>query len=129
MTRSITLEGDSVDPEGTLSGGSRPEGAAILDTIGEIKRLTAALQPKELELREIVNQIAQIMQMSRTFNKYKEEVDVIQIELENVKQRLAQTSFQKHQQEIEDAKVEIGKLMHILSLFFFFIMRIFNNPR
>lgn len=110
MTRCITLEGDSVDPEGTLSGGARQEGAAILDAVSEIKRLRAAFQPKEQEMEQIKDQIIQISQIGKVYNKCKEEMDTLQIEYETVKQRLAQTSFQKHQQEIEDAKAEISKI-------------------
>lgn len=113
-TRCITFDGDAVDPEGTLSGGSRAEGPALLDSVAEIKKLRAMIAPKDQELRTILTAIVQITQTSRTFNKCKEEVDMVQIELESVKQRLAQTSFQKHQQEIEDAKAEIGKFEIIL---------------
>lgn len=108
MTRCLTLDGDSVDPEGTLSGGARQEGPALLDTIAEIKKLRAAFRPKEQEMEAIKDQIILISQVGKTYNKGKEEVDTLQIELETVKQRLAQTSFQKHQQEIEDTKTEIS---------------------
>lgn len=108
-TRCITLDGDAVDPEGTLTGGSAAEGSALLASVAEIKALRAMVAPKDQELRGILAKIVQITKASQVFNKCKEEVDMLQIELDGVKQRLAHTSFQKHQQEIEDAKAEIGK--------------------
>lgn len=107
-TKTITLDGDVFDPEGILSGGAREEGADRLGPVAEIKQLKARLQPKYNELKELNEQIAQLTQIGRTYNKCKEDVDAIQIELDAIKARLAQTSFQKHQQEIEDAKAQIG---------------------
>ena len=53
MCRSVTLEGDAVDPEGTLSGGSRPKGGNILQELAEIKNLEREMKKKEEELGEI----------------------------------------------------------------------------
>lgn len=106
--RSITLDGDVFDPEGILSGGAREEGADRLGLVAEIKKLKARLEPKNMELMELNQKIAQLTQIGQSYNKCKEDVDKIQFELDTIKTRLAQTSFQKHQQDIENAKTEIG---------------------
>lgn len=106
--RTITLDGDVIDPEGVLSGGAREEGSDRLAPVAEIKKLRARLGPKDNESRELRKQIEQLKQQHAVYNRAANEVEEVRLELEAVKLRLAQTSFQKQQQEIEDAKTAIG---------------------
>lgn len=109
-TRSITLDGDVFDPEGILSGGAREEGADLMAEIAEYVELKGRLVPLEAEWREMERKIAQATQSHNAYNKHKNELDAIEMELKTITTRLAQTSFQKNQQEIEDAKNQIGML-------------------
>lgn len=106
--RTITLDGDVIDPEGVLSGGAREEGSDRLAPVAEIKKLRARLGPKEKESYELRKQIEQLKHLHTVYNKAVNEAEEVRHELEAVKLRLAQTSFQKQQQEIEDAKTAIG---------------------
>lgn len=109
MTSSITLDGDSLEPEGTLSGGAASDQQPVLIKIAEIKKLTRELDAKMKELREIQTEITKITPIAQKYNQIKDQLDTNEYELNSIKQLLAQTSYQKHQQEIEDAKAEIGK--------------------
>lgn len=109
LVRSITMDGDSLDPEGTLSGGSAPTQAPVLAQIAELKQVSRDLDAKRLELQEIIEEIAQIAPIAHKFNQMKSQLDGLEYELEAIQQLLAQTSYQKHQQEIEDLKAEIGE--------------------
>lgn len=55
--RSVTLDGDVVDPEGTLSGGSKPKGGNILQELAEIKRLENDIRERKTELAEVEKQL------------------------------------------------------------------------
>lgn len=56
--RSVTLEGDVVDPEGTLSGGSRPKGSNILQELSEIKRLEQEIKSRKEELHQVEQKLS-----------------------------------------------------------------------
>lgn len=49
----MTLEGDVVDPHGTVSGGAAPKGANVLEELHAIKQI-------EKEYKEIDSEIAQV---------------------------------------------------------------------
>lgn len=109
LTRSITMDGDSLDPEGTLSGGSAPTTAPLLVQIAEIKQVSRELDAKTLELHQVLDEIAKIAPVAQKFNQMKSQLDGFEYELESINQLLAQTTYQKHQQEIEDLKAAIGE--------------------
>lgn len=51
--RTVTLDGDVVDPEGCLSGGTRPQGSNVLQELAEINRLEASINKLKKTLMEI----------------------------------------------------------------------------
>ncbi|XP_013100606.2 structural maintenance of chromosomes protein 2 [Stomoxys calcitrans] len=108
--RSVTLEGDVVDPEGTLSGGSKPKGGNILQELAEIKRLERELAERKQEMIQIDKQLANVENKARSYNKLKETLELRQHELNACKQRLAQTTFQQNQEEILSLKERIKSL-------------------
>lgn len=108
--RSVTLEGDVVDPEGTLSGGSRPKGANILLEIAVVKRLERERDELKREIVQISNQLTSIEKNANAYNKLKEDLELRQHELNECKERLGQTSFQQHQEEILSLKERIKSL-------------------
>lgn len=112
MCRSVTLEGDIVDPEGTLSGGSRPQGGALLQEIAEIKEMRQSLEQVDNELQSVQNQIGQTQKIAHNYNQVKEQMESCQHELQLVKGRLAQSSFEQHKQEIDELVAKIGKLAY-----------------
>lgn len=111
MCQSVTLEGDVVDPQGTLSGGSRPQGNALLMEVAEIKEIRHALDQVENELQSVQQQINQLQKVAHTYNQTKEQLDLCQHELQLVKGRLAKSSFEQHQQEIDELAAKVGKLL------------------
>uniref|UniRef100_A0A182QA09 Structural maintenance of chromosomes protein n=1 Tax=Anopheles farauti TaxID=69004 RepID=A0A182QA09_9DIPT len=113
-TRTVTLDGDVVDPGGTLSGGAPVRGSAVLLDVAEINRIQATLQAKEAELRAINAEIGKIEKTAHRYEQMKEQHDVLNYELKNLKQRLAQTSFQQTQEEIEELKKKIETLQQTM---------------
>lgn len=109
LTRSITLDGDVLEPEGTLSGGAQSQQTPVLIQVAEIKDFSKRLDAKRAELRNINDQIVRIQGTANQYNQLKRQLEAANYELESVKQLLAQTTYQKHQQEIEDARANIGK--------------------
>lgn len=109
MCRSVTLDGDVVDPQGTLSGGARPKGGSVLLEISEIKKLLNTIQNIDVQLKSLNEQIARIQRTAQTYNQMKEQLDLQQHELNNVHQRLQSSTFQQQQTEIDELQKRIGK--------------------
>lgn len=108
MCRSVTLDGDVVDPQGTLSGGARPKGGAVLLEIAEIKKLLNTLQNIDVQLKDLSDKISRIQRVAQSHNQLKEQLDLQQHEVNNVRQRLQLSSFQQQQTEIEELQKRIG---------------------
>lgn len=106
----VTLDGDIVDPEGTLTGGAAPKGGAVLLEVAVIKRFELNFCEKETELNSINQQISQIQKIAHIYNQNKEQLNTYQIDLSGIKARFAQTSFQQHQQEITDLQTKLNTL-------------------
>ncbi|XP_059613694.1 structural maintenance of chromosomes protein 2 [Phlebotomus argentipes] len=110
MTRCVTLDGDVVDPSGSLTGGSRPKGGAVLLEVANIKKLKTEYNEKEIELRQIENQIQQLQGIAAEFRQLKQDLELRQHELKAVESRLANSTFQMHQSEIQEMKAKLASL-------------------
>ncbi|XP_055917381.1 structural maintenance of chromosomes protein 2 [Eupeodes corollae] len=108
--RSVTLEGDVVDPEGTLSGGSKPKGGNILQELAEIKNLENDIQKCKAELQIVEQELAAIEKIAKSNRVIKERLELRQHELHACTQRLAQTTFHQNQEEIKSLKEKIDML-------------------
>ncbi|EDX07141.1 GD25652 [Drosophila simulans] len=108
--RSVTLEGDVVDPHGTVSGGAAPKGANVLEELHSIKQIEQEYREIDNEIAQVERQIASIENQAHTFNKMKENLDLRQHELTMCENRLAQTTFQQNQAEIEEMRERVKTL-------------------
>uniref|UniRef100_A0A8D8DRJ1 Structural maintenance of chromosomes protein n=1 Tax=Culex pipiens TaxID=7175 RepID=A0A8D8DRJ1_CULPI len=114
MCRSVTLDGDVVDPSGTLSGGAKPKGGAVLLEVEEINQIQRALAQKEQEYQQVCAEISKLERVAARFGQLKEQLDLMQYELKTLQARLAQTKFQQAQQEIEDLKQKVETLQQTM---------------
>lgn len=108
LTRTITLDGDVCDPQGTLSGGAASRTTPTLQQVAEIKAFSRQVDAKRVELRHLLEQLVQIEPIVKKYNELKTQLEGAEYALNASKEALAQTSYQKHQQEIEDARKLIG---------------------
>ncbi len=106
----MTLDGDVVDPQGTLSGGSKAAGNPLLLEVAEIQEIRQSLNRIENDLQTVQQQINQLQKTAQTYNQTKEQLDLCQHELNLVKGRLAKSSFEQHQQEIDELASKVGEL-------------------
>lgn len=100
----VTLEGDVVNPEGTLSGGARGnQGCAILD-MGGVRELETRYVDVEHELSQVGQKIQQLEQVAGQFNKIKQQIEIENQNVQAANQRLANSTFNMNQQEIDSLK-------------------------
>ncbi|KAH8296937.1 hypothetical protein KR044_001157 [Drosophila immigrans] len=108
--RCVTLEGDVVDSNGTLSGGSAPKGANILEELSSLRNLEKELKSTMNELKQVDEQLNAIENVANNYNRLNEALELRQHELSMCKSRLAHTAFQQNQTEIEEMKEKVKTL-------------------
>uniref|UniRef100_A0A336KQ15 Structural maintenance of chromosomes protein n=1 Tax=Culicoides sonorensis TaxID=179676 RepID=A0A336KQ15_CULSO len=111
----VTLEGDFVNPEGTLSGGARMNrGCAILE-MNEIVEYENRLVEIQHELNQLERQIAQVENVAGQYNQIRQKLDQENHNLNAATQRLANTTFNLNQQEIDDLKTKCEELKQAIA--------------
>lgn len=90
--RSITLDGDIYDPEGTLSGGSRNTKNSLLIDIQTFNAASKRLSEMELELKQINSKIAEYEQTSQKTKSLQNELNLANHKLSLAKKSLAANS-------------------------------------
>ncbi|KAK5648752.1 hypothetical protein RI129_003644 [Pyrocoelia pectoralis] len=106
----VTLEGDTTDPSGILSGGAKQKGPSILMLLEDIQREEKTLNAKEQELLQIEQQIRQKSGTQEQYASLKQQLEIKQHELTLLQQCLQQTTHHQRQQEVNDIEQSIEEL-------------------
>eukprot|EP00516_Mucochytrium_quahogii_P004349 CAMPEP_0203751590 /NCGR_PEP_ID=MMETSP0098-20131031/5642_1 /ASSEMBLY_ACC=CAM_ASM_000208 /TAXON_ID=96639 /ORGANISM=" , Strain NY0313808BC1" /LENGTH=1193 /DNA_ID=CAMNT_0050641381 /DNA_START=293 /DNA_END=3871 /DNA_ORIENTATION=- len=91
--RSVTLEGDSFDPQGTLSGGSRPNRGAVLVQLGKYREAQLQVSKLEEEMASLKAGIASMEGASKEYAKCSEKYELAKHELSLVLERAKSTPY------------------------------------
>ncbi|XP_076267905.1 structural maintenance of chromosomes 2 [Rhynchophorus ferrugineus] len=108
--RCVTLDGDSTDPSGTLSGGARQKGDSILNQLQEIMRIENVLKQKEQEMIKITQEMRHMSGTQEHYNSLKYKLEISRHQQKLINHRLQTTSFGRQQTEMEDLKNQIAQL-------------------
>lgn len=108
--RSITLEGDSYDPSGTLSGGSSPNSSGVLVTLQKLNTLTRQLNEAERSLKEIQIRIAREKSKLDHARQIKQDLDLKNHEIKLAEEQIGGNSSSSIIQEVENMKASIAEL-------------------
>lgn len=60
MKKSVTLEGDSFDPAGTLSGGSRAQSSSVLAAVSKLVSVSEQREEVSKQLNDINKHLSNI---------------------------------------------------------------------
>lgn len=113
--RSITLEGDTYDPEGNLSGGSRKNTSSLLITMQKynklqenIKKLTDQLYAVQEELHrfEKIGEKTKVLQKELDLNK--QQLIILERKLDNNQATIIVREYERKQTEVENLNKQIG---------------------
>ncbi|KAJ3186681.1 Structural maintenance of chromosomes protein 2 [Gaertneriomyces sp. JEL0708] len=88
-TRSITLEGDSYDPQGSLSGGSKPNTAGVLLKIGALRDLRQKLAEHEKALAEVMRGLEESTRITNHYKGLRQKLDLKDHEGKLLEERLS----------------------------------------
>ncbi|KAL7822930.1 RecF/RecN/SMC [Trichoderma gracile] len=113
--RSITLEGDSYDPSGTLSGGSSPNSSGVLVTLQKLNNLTHQLDETERALKELQINIAREKSKLDQARQVQQELDLKRHEIKLAEDQIGGNSSSSIIQDVENMKVTIAELQASIS--------------
>ncbi|UKZ73959.1 hypothetical protein TrVFT333_001613 [Trichoderma virens FT-333] len=113
--RSITLEGDSYDPSGTLSGGSSPNSSGVLVTLQKLNTLTRQLHEAETQLKDIQVMIAREKSKLDQARRIQQDLDLKKHEIKLAEDQISGNSSSSIIQEVENMKATIAELQASIS--------------
>ncbi|KAK1256080.1 hypothetical protein MKX07_008339 [Trichoderma sp. CBMAI-0711] len=113
--RSITLEGDSYDPSGTLSGGSSPNSSGVLVTLQKLNHLTLELTETERLLKELQINIAREKSKLDQARQVQQELDLKRHEIKLAEDQIGGNSSSSIIQDVENMKATIAELQASIS--------------
>ena len=108
--KSITLEGDSYDPSGTLSGGSSPNSSGVLVTLQKLNELTKELGFQEQELADLQATMVREKKKLDQARKIKQDLDLKSHEIKLTEEQIGGNSSSSIIQEVENMKASIVQL-------------------
>ncbi|NXU97991.1 SMC2 protein, partial [Cettia cetti] len=108
MTRSVTLDGDVFDPQGTLHGGNcwfysyntNNITAPILSKLQEVKDVEIELKKKESELAAVENELASLKMVAERYQQLKQQWEMKSEEAELLHKKLQQSAYHKQEEEL-----------------------------
>ncbi|NXO18907.1 SMC2 protein, partial [Oriolus oriolus] len=116
MTRSVTLDGDVFDPQGTLHGGSASSQAApILSKLQEMKDVKIELKKKESELAAVEKELANLEMVAEKYQHLKQEWEMTSEEAELLQKKLHQSAYHKQEEELLALKKTIAECEETLN--------------
>jgi structural maintenance of chromosome 2 len=93
--RTVTLEGDTYEPSGALSGGSAPNSSGIIIKIQELRAIEAQIAFHRGELDKIDQELKAAKSTSDNYRKVKRELDLKQHEVSLLEQQVQGSSSAK----------------------------------
>lgn len=109
-TRCITLDGNSVDPAGVMSGGSKGALGNLLSAVRELELATVELPALNQELQNILQESRSFQMKQDRYYVLKQECDLTIRELERLKQQLQQTDHYKLKEEVINLTQKITEM-------------------
>uniref|UniRef100_A0A670ZH44 Structural maintenance of chromosomes protein n=1 Tax=Pseudonaja textilis TaxID=8673 RepID=A0A670ZH44_PSETE len=107
MTKTVTLGGDTFDPQGTLSGGARSQAASVLSKLQEMKEAQDELKAKEAELQTTGKELASLQVTLEKYHQLKQQWEMKSEEADLLQTKLQQSTYHKHQEELDTLKKTI----------------------
>ncbi|KAL1898726.1 Structural maintenance of chromosomes protein 2 [Ceratocystis pirilliformis] len=113
--RSITLEGDSYDPSGTLSGGSSPNSSGVLLTLQKLNNITRNLQQTEATLKALQIKIATEKSRLDKARQIKQKLDLRFHAIKLAEDQISSNSSSSIIHEVETMKQTVTRLFADIS--------------
>ncbi|KAJ1028267.1 hypothetical protein NDA13_003711 [Ustilago tritici] len=108
--KSVTLDGDVYDPQGTLSGGSKPNSGNVLVKMQDLIKIDKALKEAKLELGKVESQIQAAKSQMASFSKAKRDLDLKRHQVTLLESQISGSNATRIIGEVEKAKASVVEL-------------------
>ncbi|XPS77369.1 Structural maintenance of chromosomes protein 2 [Ascochyta lentis] len=108
--RSVTFQGDTYDPAGTLSGGSAPQSSGVLVTMQKLNEIMTELRSQEQQLQQLQATVAREKKKVDAARKTKQELDLKKHEIKLTEEQISGNSSSSIIQAIEEMKQSVAQL-------------------
>ncbi|KAH3951829.1 chromosome structural maintenance protein [Parastagonospora nodorum] len=108
--KSVTLQGDTYDPAGVLSGGSAPQSSGVLITLQKLNEITTELRHQETQLNSLQATMAKEKKKLDAARKTKQELDLKTHEIRLTEEQISGNSSSSIIQAIEEMRQNIVQL-------------------
>ncbi|XP_042643504.1 structural maintenance of chromosomes protein 2 [Tyto alba] len=109
MIRSVTLDGDVFDPQGTLHGGACLQTVPILSKVQEVKDAEEELKTKESELETVENELSSLKKVAEMYQQLKQQWEMKSEKAEMLEMKLCQSTHHKQEEELLVLKKTIAE--------------------
>ncbi|CAH1773975.1 unnamed protein product [Owenia fusiformis] len=109
MKKCVTLEGDSFDPAGTLTGGARPKTGSILAKLGDVKEARESLNEKKQAFQKVEKELDGLKKVAERFREVKQQFDLKAHEVELLEERLRQGTHHQQMEEVNEMQKTIDE--------------------
>ncbi|KAF2850438.1 hypothetical protein T440DRAFT_87862 [Plenodomus tracheiphilus IPT5] len=106
----VTLQGDTYDPSGIVSGGSAPQSSGVLITLQKLHAITTELASQEAQLTQLQAKMAREKQKLDAARKSRQELDLKNHEIKLTEEQIGSNSSSSIIQAVEDMKNRVALL-------------------
>lgn len=110
MKRSVTLDGDSFDPSGTLSGGGSVNRQAVLSVLEDLRLAQEVLQRSTQEVETVERQLKSVAGKAERFKAASQRHNMRAAEAKMLKDQLNQTDRHQLTVDVKDLKDRMEEL-------------------
>ena len=108
--QSVTVEGDTYNPSGTLSGGSAASGSGVLLKLQKLNIITEELESEQAKLSALEDVMARDAQKLKTARQSKQELDLKTHEIQLAEGQIASNSSSSIIASVQEMKETIAAL-------------------
>lgn len=106
--RTVTLEGDTYEPSGTISGGSKKQIGTTLSNLALLADLSKQIEEKEQELASIEVHLSGGLEMSGNHDAIRSKLELARAELETQEKLFGQSKFGRFAVRRDNLKKELA---------------------
>ncbi|XP_021236824.1 structural maintenance of chromosomes protein 2 isoform X2 [Numida meleagris] len=114
MKKTVTLQGDIFDPQGTLSGGASSHTTPILSKLKTMREAEDKLKIKKSQLEAVEKELANLKNAAEKYQHLKQQWEMKSEEAELLQTKIQQSAYHKQQEDLLALKKTIVECEEIL---------------
>ena len=111
--RTVTLDGDSYDPSGTISGGSKGNLGTTLSNLTELAVASEQLKEQKERLAVVASKLKSLKAKAADYEKFSGKLEIAEAELAGIAKHLSQTSYGVLVEKFESMTTELDEAQKV----------------